>query len=392
LDSDSLPQRLPTPFERVIYVWLTDDEIQETTGLLFGQPTDPPGRGFGPEASGSVPVPTAGRATAADPAAGSGPPGDFARGLSTEAQGQRPRRTLLRIRTDWSWPREAESAGTTWDEAVGRSATGAAGADEPLDFALGLPGNEGSTSPARRQWLRRLLWQATGGYRQYHLHSGTALSQDAAVQPGDPADSGGESPTGSFPDQGDNGAGLLPNVRQPQVDWFPEVVAGKFQYFDGTRWQDSFSPPDESSSPGQPLPWAVRLQFEVDPRRVPQTLEAGTGPAGQGNETPSLAPNLELTAPLIDDGLDPQPGVRLDDRPEFPHLSVYTFRGRASRRDPALESDSSPLSEPAADPSPATRFNLDSATDPDSGWGDRWMESDPNPPTGFGPRPGGVPP
>jgi len=360
LDPESLPERLPTPFERVIYLWLTDAEIQETSGLIFGQEADST---FSAADRGETGSPAGNRPSSSDSddRRDEGPAGTRSSrdGLPSDATTwAQPRRTLLRIRTDWSWPREEETAGATWDQALGSDPAD----DPPLDFAAGLTTDMGSTTATRRQWLRRLLWATTGDYRQYHLHAGHASAADG------PADTAAtrmepdqDSPTPTETEETATAPGL-PNRQQPQVDWFPEVVAGKFQYFDGSDWQDSFSGQSPPTG-GHPVPWAVRLQFAVDARRIPQQLSADTVTTDERVAAAAGDTNLGLPTPSTPRGLDPLLPVGAGDRPEFPHLAVFTFRTQASRRDRSLD-DNLPL---PADPEAAGDADLPSDWEGSSG-------------------------
>ncbi len=320
---EELPQREPTPFERVIYLWLTEDEIQEVTGLLYGHEQRPQGT----TGADSLPSQSAGTNNSS---ATTDRQDDM--GL-TDVQTMLPgsQRTLLRIRTDWSWPRESEMAGTTWDDVTGPEEDGG------LDFASGLDRFSGSTSPQRRQWLRRLLWQSRSAYREFHLQAESAINlNDTTNRDNQTSGLGGSGDPADMSESGQDqfSRHLLPNQWEPQVDWFPEVVAGKFQFFDGKTWQDSFS-----ERPAVKLPLAVRLQYEVDARRYPVQVDLAAVAAGSDNsqELLSLDPRTTQLGSAID---DPLLGDLLSTRPEFPRVAVFTFHSQASRRDTTLELDS----------------------------------------------------
>lgn len=301
---DSLPTNPPTPFERVIYLWLTDEEIQEVSGVVFGY------------ADSVAKLAESERETTSN--------------LAT------PRRTLLRIRIDWSWPREDEGAGTTWDAAL-LDDTAAA------DFS-GVAENEAGLTPERQAWLRRLLWTTRTGYREYHLQSGSALLQgqeDSATsdlgQANDSENSLFEeanadgNPDGSLSTSSSDDANqqrLLPNAREPQVDWFPEVIAGKFQYFDGTTWQDSFVQREDSR-----LPWAVRLQFELQANRFPTPVDfQAINPGEADGQDALLTGDPQISLPQFNDPSSALASIANSDRPEYSQVVVWTYRQQATSR------------------------------------------------------------
>jgi prepilin-type N-terminal cleavage/methylation domain-containing protein len=301
---ESLPTNPPTPFERVIYLWLTDEEIQEVSGVVFGY------------AESVAKLAESERETTSN--------------LAT------PRRTLLRIRIDWSWPREDEGAGTTWDTALldDTAAT---------DFS-GVAENESGLTPERQAWLRRLLWTTRTGYRDYHLQAGSALLQgqeDSATSDLGQANNSANSlfeeanadgnPDGSLSTSSSDDANqqrFLPNAREPQVDWFPEVIAGKFQYFDGTTWQDSFVQREDFR-----LPWAVRLQFELQANRFPTPVDFPAINPGEADvQDALLTGNLRISLPQFNDPSSSLASIANSDRPEYSQVVVWTYRQQATSR------------------------------------------------------------
>lgn len=356
-DPDQLPQRAPTPFQRIAYLWLTDDEIEEIAGLKFGHDTDALGNPLGSgssddSSSGSnrsssdvmAPASVAGRAGDAD----MGQASDLSSAgvVGSDGPGSTGgRRTLVRLVTDWSWPREGDLAGETWDEAISEGGTGESDA---LDFGAGLPGSSGSTTPQRRQWLRRLLAPGSDAFRDFHLESGSAIAtgtatgtttgpladEETMVDPlsGDAAEALGANAAAS---EG-QAEYLLPDRWQPQVDWFPEVVAGKFQYFDGTRWEATFTEGEDRK-----LPLAVRFEYTVDARWFPVTVSDAVDADPSGADAPqAFLPLPAETLGAADEALassDSLMALDVNARPEFPHVVVFTFSSQATRRDPSVE-------------------------------------------------------
>lgn len=355
-DPDQLPQRPPTPFQRIVYLWLTDEEIAEVANLRFGH--DFPANGNSGVGNTGV-----GSASDATPVSGGLETGAMGSGMRDRATaegglqasdggstsltggagagGNGGRRTLVRVAMDWSWPRESDLAGETWENALSdaESTTG-----EALDFGAGLPGSSGSTTPQRRQWLRRLLAPASDPYRDFHLQSGSAMVPGTVAgdtREGDPLTdlTPAEPNAGSSVAEGQGQAEyLLPDRWRPQVDWFPEVVAGKFQYFDGARWQASFSEGDERK-----LPSAVRFEYSVDARWFPvavtETMETpveGANDSARFSALPSASDEVggEALSPA-----DPSLLSDLNRRPEFPHVVAYTFANQATSRDASLDLD-----------------------------------------------------
>ncbi|MDP1564571.1 MAG: prepilin-type N-terminal cleavage/methylation domain-containing protein [Pirellulaceae bacterium] len=330
-DPDSLPVSEPTPFERVIYVWLTDEEIAAVTGMVFGyEDKDLAG------ANNANRVAATGSQDGTSTLRSNRPETPIA-DLELEAAAELPKRTLLRIRTDWSWPRESEDVGTTWSEALAT--------DSPASDPSGLDEDFGSATPARLNWLRRLLWSTQTGYRQFHLQVGSAVRQGQEMSE---ADDLAQTPWAgdSFADESSvegvpqaesadsNRLLLIPNSRKPQVDWFPEIAAGKFQYFDGTQWQDSFASSDDAR-----LPWAVRLEYEVDSDRYPAPIDF----ANQSRDQQTAADSLLTIAPRTDRNFQDDTANRysnalIGQRPEFPQVVVWTYRQQASRRSLAYDS------------------------------------------------------
>lgn len=318
-ESEALPTAAPTPFERVIYLWLTDEEVESVTGLVFGY-EDPSlvaterltvENARDSEDVGSV----------ADPS--------FVD--SSEAAKPSPRRTLLRIRTDWSWPRENENTGTTWDEALDN--------DSAINDLSGLSDELGGLTPARQAWLRRLLWSTRSAYREFHMQAGSAIRVgQEATETNDLTST--EMEEDSFADDPNNASGSsrlpsdpsalqprLPNAREPQVDWFPEIAAGKFQYFDGTRWQDSFA-----TRADQPVPWAVRLEYELDADHYPGPVDLESPNQDQRTGDDLLLSMEPLNDEVsLDDPTSSSASLLTVPRPEFPQMVVWTYRQRASR-------------------------------------------------------------
>jgi len=325
-DPDQLPQRSPTAFQRIVYLWLTDEEIEEVTGLRFGRDAEATGN---PVVSESTLGPIS-------PTSGEGGPSES----PSESGGSR--RTLVRLVSDWSWPREGELGGETWDAALG----GAEASDRMgMDFGAGLPGSLGSTTPERRQWLRRMLLPVSDAYRDFHLQAGSAISVgtapggESAFAPrtglenvdGSVALNAGSSNTTSFAAE----EYLLPDRWQPQVDWFPEVVAGKFLYHDGTRWQSSFTEREDRK-----LPQAVRFEYTVDARWFPVIVNEATESDVQG-AVGQMGPASLPSEPLGNaaDALafsGSELAIDLNARPEFPHVVGYTFLSQASRSGASL--------------------------------------------------------
>ena len=320
-DTD-LPTTAPTPFERVIYLWLTDEEIRTLTGVTFGhEDTDRPN-----SFDRSLRDPTNDRSENPSPA------------TATDAESQsgstpRPtlvRRTLVRIRTDWSWPREDEGTGTTWDDALAADAS----ANDSSETAP----DAGELSPERQTWLRRLLSTKPLGYRQFHLQNGSAARLEQTAAEADEFDESAEvdgsdfeteteNATAALTSQAGSSARLLPNARQPQVDWFPEIVAGKFQYFDGRTWQSSFAQRDDA-----PLPWAVRFEFEIDANRFPVAVDFSSGDVTEGADRGSLVTLDPRDEPLAASDLGNfSANAMAAERPEYPQVVVWTWRQAASR-------------------------------------------------------------
>lgn len=354
-DPDQLPQRAPTPFQRIAYLWLSDEEIEEVAGLRFGHDADalgnPPGSGSSSDASSGS---NRSSSDALAPASGAGRAGEADMGQASDlrsagvtgldgAGSTGARRTLVRLVTDWSWPREGDLAGEIWDAA---NSEGGTGESEALDFGAGLPGSSGSTTPQRRQWLRRLLAPSSDAFRDFHLESGSAIATATATATGTLADDGSAiDPLAGFAAEslGSDAAAsegqadyLLPDRWQPQVDWFPEVVAGKFQYFDGTRWQATFTEGEERK-----LPLAVRFEYTVDARWFPVTVSDAVDADVSGADAPAAfsplpAETLGAAAEALASS-DSLLGVDLNARPEFPHVVVFTFSSQATRRDSSLE-------------------------------------------------------
>lgn len=356
-DPDQLPQRAPTPFQRIAYLWLTDDEIEEVAGLQFGHDTDALGNPLGSGSSGdSSSGSNRSSGNAVNPASDAGRAGEADMGQASDlrsagvagldgAGSTGGRRTLVRLVTDWSWPREGDLAGETWDEAISEGGTDAS---EALDFGAGLPGSSGSTTPQRRQWLRRLLAPGSDAFRDFHLESGSAIATGTATgtATGPLADNEAmDDPLAGIAAEarGSNAAAsegqaeyLLPDRWQPQVDWFPEVGAGKFQYFDGTRWQATFTEGEDRK-----LPLAVRFEYTVDARWFPVTVSDAVDSDFSGADVPEVfsplpAETLGAAAEALASS-DSLLALDLNARPEFPHVVVFTFSSQATRRDPSLE-------------------------------------------------------
>lgn len=355
-DPDQMPQRLPTAFQRIAYLWLTDEEITEVANLRYGHDS-PTSGGSGVSNTGvgssSDTSPMGGELANGTPSsglrdramaggafrAGGGSDSGLTGGAGTDVNGGR--RTLVRVAMDWSWPRESDLAGETWEDALSDAESTAS---EAMDFGVGLPGSSGSTTPQRRQWLRRLLAPASDPYRDFHLQSGSAIVPGTVAGDTGASDSLTELTSleprvgGSSVDVQDEPEYLLPNRRQPQVDWFPEVVAGKFQYFDGTRWQASFA-----EGEGSKLPWGVRFEYSVDARWFPVTVTDAVDSAQQGTDDSVAFSPLPMES--VSAGAEAAVGdstslmTDLNRRPEFPHVVVYTFASRATRRDASLELD-----------------------------------------------------
>lgn len=330
-DPDSLPTRDPTPFERVIYIWLTDEEIAAVTGMVFGyEDKDLAGANHASRDAAAVSRDETSTLRSNRPES---PIADRA----LETAPERPKRTLLRIRTDWSWPREAEEVGTTWSEALA--------GDSPTSDPSGLDEDFGGATPARLNWLRRILWSTRTGYREFHLQGGSAVRQgqemaaanDVAETPS-AGDSFADDSSGEEVPQAESANSnrrlLIPNSREPQVDWFPEVAAGKFQYFDGAQWQDSFASSDDMR-----LPWAVRLEYEVDSDRYPVPIDFSTqSPDQQTGPDSLLTIDPRNDQNFLDDTGRLSPNALIGQRPEFSQVVVWTYRQQASRRSLAYDS------------------------------------------------------
>jgi prepilin-type N-terminal cleavage/methylation domain-containing protein len=320
--SEDLPTTAPTPFERVIYLWLTDEEILTLTGVTFGhEDTDRPNsfdRSLRDPASDRSENPGPATATDAESQSGSTPMPTLVR------------RTLVRIRTDWSWPREDEGTGTTWDDALAADAS----ANDSSETAP----DAGELSPERQTWLRRLLSTKPSGYRQFHLQNGSAAQREQTAAEADEFDESAEvdgsdfeteteNATAALTSQAGSSARLLPNARQPQVDWFPEIVAGKFQYFDGRTWQSSFAQRDDA-----PLPWAVRFEFQIDANRFPVAVDFSSGDVTEGADRGSLVTLDPRDEPLAASDLGNfSANAMTADRPQYPQVVVWTWRQAASR-------------------------------------------------------------
>ncbi|MBL8855803.1 MAG: hypothetical protein JNK57_17675, partial [Planctomycetaceae bacterium] len=203
----------------------------------------------------------------------------------------------------------------------------------------GLSDELGGLTPARQAWLRRLLWSTRSAYREFHMQAGSAVRVgQEATETNDLTSTTMEED--SFADDPNNASGssrlpsdpsalqpTLPNAREPQVDWFPEIAAGKFQYFDGTRWQDSFATRDD-----QPVPWAVRLEYELDADHYPGPVDLESPNQDQRTGDDLLLSMEPLNDEVsLDDPTSSSASLLTVPRPEFPQMVVWTYRQRASR-------------------------------------------------------------
>lgn len=327
----------PTPFERVIYIWLTDEELREFGGWVFGYPELTTSL-IRSERVGADSLGTSSLATpsgAESPSAGSSPMDGFEFGADGASELLRRPRTLLRIRTEWSWPDEEQWAGATWDDAMSTLNE----TDTEFGSELSDAGGDGSSgeSSQRVAWLRQLTQNTDSGYAAYHVAGGTAVNESEAGESSDAFD-----PMASSPESVDgivlsSQNSKLDNQSQAVIDWFPEITDGQFQYYGDNGWQDSFE-----SSERRSRPMALQLQFQLDPRHWPSSdaaarLESAgqtTSPESTWDELPSIdLPMSENSSAAFD-------GAPLAIRPKFPEMIVFTFESS-----PDLPSDSLFMSE-----------------------------------------------
>jgi hypothetical protein len=204
----------------------------------------------------------------------------------------------------------------------------------------------GGLTPARQAWLRRLLWSTRSAYREFHLQAGSATrlgpetseayEVTSSVLEGDLVadDTNSANDPSALTNAESNWQRQLPNAREPQVDWFPEIVAGKFQYFDGTQWQDSFATNVE-----QPVPWAVRLEYELEAERYPGPIDLASQNQVQRAEVDAPLMVGPSNDPMIVNDPDSLPASSVSpSRPEFPYMVVWTYRQQASRGSPLMDS------------------------------------------------------
>ncbi len=327
----------PTPFERVIYIWLTDEELREFGGWVFGYPeltTSLNGsEGMGADSSGTSSLAT--QSGAESPSAGSSSMGGFEFGADGASELPRRPRTLLRIRTEWSWPDEEQWAGATWDDAMSTLNEAATELGSELSDAGG-DGSSGESSQ-RVAWLRQLTANTDSGYAAYHVAGGTAVNESEAGESSDAFDPMGSSPESidGFTRSSQNSK--LDNQSQAVIDWFPEITDGQFQYYGDNGWQDSFE-----SSERRSRPMALQLQFQLDPRHWPNSDAAARLETAGQTTSPESAweelPSIDL--PMSENSMAALDGSTLAIRPKFPEMIVFTFESS-----PDLPSDALFMSE-----------------------------------------------
>ncbi|MBL8890336.1 MAG: prepilin-type N-terminal cleavage/methylation domain-containing protein [Planctomycetaceae bacterium] len=329
--SDAIQLRIPTAFERVIYIWLSDEEVEAVTGLLFGH--DDAAR----VASGGANLPEQTKAN--DDALGGGLTQRSGANVAPGSRDEEPsarkpsqvKRTLVRIRVDWSWPREAEADNLLTNEtSPERDAAG--------EFEDDVAENTG-LSAKRQVWLRQMFGATDSEYSKFHLQVGSAASRgDDFENVSDvesdletsaaPRDGSSRVDSGQYENEGRSDSRQpSPIPRKPQVDWFPEVTSGKFLYFDGKDWRDSFVPTD-----AEPLPWAVRLEYSVDADRYPVPIDFTEQSSNWSAEAEDSLPEFQFESSTSTNESNFGAGIaRTVQPPEYPQAVVWTYRVQASR-------------------------------------------------------------
>jgi len=274
----------PTPFERIMYAWLSEQEIQELSGIQFGNSELTP-QGSS-ESSGNPPM---------DPINSRRSEFQF----PDSSDSVNAKRWLVRIVCDWTWPRETDNQPQGSD-------TSDASTDDTTD--------------RRNQWLAKILGRKDSSYFRFHENAGSARSSAASDL--DIVQSPDEDQLPINENSSQSQVRLLTNDRQPTVDWLPEVVDGKLEYLVDGNWQDTFSATGERFQPD-----AVRFQYNVDPRHCPVVGGFADSQATQSteNQLESLNDALDDLGPLAQDWEQATGQMGMEPL-EFNYVAMYVFQ------------------------------------------------------------------
>lgn len=313
----SLASSPPTPFQRVMYVWLSSAEVEQISATRFGKATDnsqtssdanPNANG---QASSSADSPATLAASANNP---------FSQ-ASEASTSNSPPRWLLRIETDWSWPRETDNQNQNAEDSADRSLL----SNQISNDTIGRVETPASTNDQRRQWMESILVESPSPFIAFHQAAGAAQGSDrlASLGSNNPAVfKDGNSVANANQTDASSSAHLL----HAQIDWLPEIVAGQFEYHNGQRWSASFT-----SSIQQPRPLAIRFQFQVDPLNSPVAVafdQPSSIDSGQ-EKLRALDANLDAlgpTAPSWDQATAAGDALKTSSfRPSFDHVGLFVF-------------------------------------------------------------------
>lgn len=201
----TLPSNVPTPYQRVMYIWLTAEEIQQYLGTSV-----------------------------------QAPPNDQTATDLTAAEGDSPaERWLFRLSRDWGQSYETESS-VSDDPVI---------PPEPLDvLSTGGTGEEDT----KLEWLEWFAAASPSPYLQFEQWQGNISETDTLATDREEDTNQDETNVPVF------------IVAQTQIDWLTTVTAGQFRYRVNGYWRSRLS----SLSQIQQLQ-AIEVQYNVDPHHVP---------------------------------------------------------------------------------------------------------------------------
>lgn len=293
-----------TPYQRVMYVWLTTEELKEW---------------FPIEISAAI----AGADSLSNVPAGDDVDSENSSSLSLTSSNAAPARWLIRLTWDWGTAAATDQSESIADTNASEVSAGAQGVGSASIDGLGAdPSTAGmgqtldGTAARKRVWLQRFLNQPNSRFLDFETWQGNVTSNLETTE--EVASEEVAEETNSW----------IPEPGRVQIDWLTTVVDGQFQYLVGDNWRSSTS---SISFPNRPLR-AIELQYNVDANHVPRPPIDGASETLL--ETQNLASDLEslpgfdeLPEPTADEYSDEATdnALTLTTLPEFQNVCLVAI-------------------------------------------------------------------
>lgn len=288
-----------TGYRRVMYVWLSTEEVNQVFGLNLSD----------------APAETVTESSVADQTS-----------LATNRLETTPARWLFRLSRDWNDQPETSSL-----------------ADNATDQELAVTQSSAFDSSARKQrWLDWFLDQPKSRFQDFHQWQGN-LAEDSTLE---------WQPTPGFDSIATPRSSWIPDPGQVQISWLTTVTDGQLQYLVDGRWRSSLSPSTMTRSSVR----AIELQYQIDPNHLPAirddgALADGTMPLTDPDDGLDSLPGFDSLEEPADDWNQQVMGAETSIRlPTFEHVCLVPLP--VSFTNANRQSQTSDFASPSTDAAP----------------------------------------